>query len=43
MWSEQRDDMTDAIEFAEQSPLPDPDQLLVDVYTARAEPVGSGS
>ena len=37
VWSELRDDIAAAIEFAEQSPLPDVDQLLVDVYTETAE------
>ena len=33
IWAEQRADIAAAIEFAESSPPPDPDQLLVDVYT----------
>ena len=41
-WQEQRDDIAAAIEFAEQSPLPDPDQLLVDIYSTR-EPARSAS
>jgi pyruvate dehydrogenase E1 component alpha subunit len=32
-WQEQRDEIAAAIEFAEQSPVPDVDQLLVDVYS----------
>lgn len=36
IWSELRDDIETAIQFAEDSPLPEPDQLLVDVYTERA-------
>ena len=35
VWSELRDDIAAAIEFAEQSPIPEPDQLLVDVYTTQ--------
>jgi pyruvate dehydrogenase E1 component alpha subunit len=33
VWAEVRDEIAAAIEFAESSPLPEPDQLLVDVYT----------
>jgi pyruvate dehydrogenase E1 component alpha subunit len=33
IWAELRADIAAAIEFAESSPPPDPDQLLVDVYT----------
>jgi pyruvate dehydrogenase E1 component alpha subunit len=33
VWDEVRADIAAAIEFAESSPLPEPDQLLVDVYT----------
>ncbi len=33
IWQELRDDIEAAIEFAEQSPMPDADQLTVDVYT----------
>lgn len=33
IWDGLRADIEAAIAFAEQSPLPDPDQLLVDVYT----------
>ncbi len=36
IWSELRADIETAIRFAEDSPLPEPDQLLVDVYTERA-------
>jgi pyruvate dehydrogenase E1 component alpha subunit len=34
VWAHVRAEIDAAIEFAEQSPLPTPDQLLVDVYTA---------
>jgi TPP-dependent pyruvate/acetoin dehydrogenase alpha subunit len=33
VWAELRADIDTAIEFAENSPVPTPDQLLVDVYT----------
>jgi pyruvate dehydrogenase E1 component alpha subunit len=33
IWTELRADIDAAIVFAEESPLPDPSQLLVDVYT----------
>jgi acetoin:2,6-dichlorophenolindophenol oxidoreductase subunit alpha len=33
VWTELRADIETAIAFADDSPLPDPDQLLVDVYT----------
>jgi pyruvate dehydrogenase E1 component alpha subunit len=33
VWAGLRDDIESAIEFAESSPLPEPDQLLADVYT----------
>jgi pyruvate dehydrogenase E1 component alpha subunit len=33
IWATQRADIDDAIAFAEESPYPDPDQLLADVYT----------
>ena len=33
VWAELRDDIATAISFAEESPSPEPDQLLVDVYT----------
>jgi len=33
VWEELRADIAEAIEFAEDSPMPDPDQILVDVYT----------
>ena len=36
IWAELRADIEAAITFAEESPLPDPDQLLVDVYTGGA-------
>jgi TPP-dependent pyruvate/acetoin dehydrogenase alpha subunit len=42
VWAELRVDIAAAIEFAEASPLPDADQLLVDVYT-ETTPVGSGA
>ena len=41
MWAEQRAEIADAIQFAEDSPLPDADQLLADVYTAMT-PLGVG-
>jgi TPP-dependent pyruvate/acetoin dehydrogenase alpha subunit len=40
VWAELRRDIAAAIEFAESSPLPEPDQVLVDVYTESA-PVAS--
>ena len=45
VWEELRADIESAIEFAEESPLPDPDQILVDVYTATPdrEPAGATS
>ena len=36
VWAELRADIAAAIEFAEASPLPTPDQLLTDVYTVMA-------
>ena len=36
VWAELRADIADAIAFAEESPLPDRDQLLEDVYTSMA-------
>ena len=36
VWAELRADIAAAIEFAEASPLPTPDQLLADVYTVMA-------
>lgn len=36
VWAELRADIDEAIEFAESSPFPEADQLLVDVYTARS-------
>jgi acetoin:2,6-dichlorophenolindophenol oxidoreductase subunit alpha len=36
VWAELRADIDTAIEFAENSPVPTPDQLLVDVYTLQA-------
>ncbi len=33
VWERVRGEIADAIEFAEQSPLPEPDQLLANVYT----------
>lgn len=33
IWEELRADIAAAIEFAEQSPVPEPDQILADVYT----------
>ena len=41
MWTEQRAEIADAIQFAEVSPLPNADQLLEDVYTSMT-PVGVG-
>ena len=38
VWAELRADIADAIAFAEESPLPDKDQLLEDVYTSMAVP-----
>jgi TPP-dependent pyruvate/acetoin dehydrogenase alpha subunit len=35
VWANLRADIATAITFAEESPLPEPDQLLVDVYTQR--------
>jgi len=35
VWAALRDDIAAAIAFAEESPLPDADQVLVDVYTGR--------
>jgi pyruvate dehydrogenase E1 component alpha subunit len=35
VWAELRADIEAAIEFAEASPLPDPDAVLEDVYTLR--------
>jgi len=39
VWAELRADIDTAIEFAENSPVPTPDQLLVDVYTLEATAV----
>jgi acetoin:2,6-dichlorophenolindophenol oxidoreductase subunit alpha len=36
VWTENRADIADAITFAEDSPLPDADQVLTDVYSATA-------
>ena len=33
VWSELRGDIAEAIQFAEDSPYPEADQLLVDVYS----------
>jgi acetoin:2,6-dichlorophenolindophenol oxidoreductase subunit alpha len=41
-WQEQRDDIAAAIEFAEESPVPQTDQLLEDVYSTN-EPARSAS
>ena len=41
MWEEQRAEIADAITFAEESPLPNADQLLEDVYTSMT-PIGVG-
>ena len=43
VWADLRDDIAAAITFAEESPLPTPDQLLVDVYTSRTTEVVEGS
>ena len=42
IWDELRADIAAAIEFAESSPLPEPDQLLVDVYTTSVGAGGAG-
>ena len=39
IWAELRADIETAIEFAENSPVPTPEQLLVDVYTQQAAPL----
>jgi pyruvate dehydrogenase E1 component alpha subunit len=39
VWAELRADIDAAIEFAENSPVPTPDQLLVDVYTLQSTPL----
>ena len=39
IWAELRADIDTAIEFAENSPVPTPDQLLVDVYTLQTTAV----
>jgi pyruvate dehydrogenase E1 component alpha subunit len=39
VWAELRADIDTAIEFAENSPVPTPDQLLVDVYTVQTAAV----
>jgi pyruvate dehydrogenase E1 component alpha subunit len=36
VWAAVRHDIEEAIAFAEESPLPTPDQILADVYTVRA-------
>jgi pyruvate dehydrogenase E1 component alpha subunit len=41
VWAELRADIDTAIEFAENSPVPTPDQLLVDVYTLQATAVSA--
>jgi acetoin:2,6-dichlorophenolindophenol oxidoreductase subunit alpha len=41
VWAELRAEIADAIQFAEDSPLPNADQLLEDVYTSMA-PIGVG-
>ena len=38
VWAELRADIETAIQFAEDSPVPTPDQLLVDVYTQMEVP-----
>lgn len=41
LWAEQRAEIADAIQFAEDSPVPNADQLLEDVYT-KMIPIGVG-
>ena len=36
IWTQLRNDIDNAIKFAEESPVPAPDQVLVDVYTQKA-------
>ncbi|MFM8649837.1 MAG: thiamine pyrophosphate-dependent dehydrogenase E1 component subunit alpha [Actinomycetota bacterium] len=36
IWTQLRNDIDNAIKFAEESPIPAPDQVLVDVYTQKA-------
>jgi TPP-dependent pyruvate/acetoin dehydrogenase alpha subunit len=36
IWTQLRNDIDNAIKFAEESPVPTPDQVLVDVYTQKA-------
>jgi len=36
IWTELRNDIDNAIKFAEDSPVPAPDQVMVDVYTQKA-------
>ncbi len=43
VWSELRADIATAIEFADNSPLPDVDQILVDVYSATPALTGAAS
>jgi pyruvate dehydrogenase E1 component alpha subunit len=43
IWAELRADIDTAIQFAEDSPLPDPDQILVDVYSATPSPDLTGA
>ncbi len=43
VWSELRADIATAIEFADNSPLPDVDQILVDVYSATPALAGAAS
>ena len=38
VWAELRDDIDEAIAFAEESPLPTQDQIMADVYTEAARP-----
>jgi pyruvate dehydrogenase E1 component alpha subunit len=42
-WQEQRDDIADAIQFAEDSPVPDVDQLLADIYSTRSDTMEGAS
>ena len=43
VWADLRDDITAAIAFAEDSPYPEPDQLMVDIYTAKPAATASTS
>jgi TPP-dependent pyruvate/acetoin dehydrogenase alpha subunit len=43
IWADLRADIATAVEFAETSPFPEPDQLLVDVYTVNDTATAAGS